>query len=455
LNNLINVTIVGLPSDWTLNGWTNLGDGSWRIRTSDPSILTVTTAATYAGAMVLNLTERWTNADGSAGRAVVADNVEAYAPGSPIFAVSADDHLTGSSGNDLFVFAQPIAHDTIHSFDAAADRIDLIGFTGVAGFGDLAIADDASGNAVVTLGSGETITVLGVHATALSANHFLFDVEPVITNAGAMVVSNGAILPLGGTIDNTGTIALASTGNETDLEILVRGVTLQGGGQVALSDDSHNVVFGGAADAVLTNLDNTISGAGQLGAGQMTLVNAGTINATGTNALVIDTGINVIGNSGTLQATGSGGLVVNSGVTNSGLLWADGGNIIMLHTVGGSGNALISGVAQLEFMAGSDAAVTFDTGAAGTLKLDQSGEFTGTIAGLTSHNAIDLADLSFSGGAALSYAPNGADTGGILTVSSGSQTASLALVGNYIAGGFLTTSDAHSGTSIHYTLPTP
>ena len=40
----------------------------------------------------------------------------------------------------------------------------------------------------------------------------------------------------------------------------------------------------------LTNVDNTISGAGQIGAGQMTLINEGTIIATGTNALVIDTG---------------------------------------------------------------------------------------------------------------------------------------------------------------------
>ena len=50
----------------------------------------------------------WTNADGSSGYAIVADNVEAYAPGAPIFAISGDDNLTGSSGNDVFVLAQPI-----------------------------------------------------------------------------------------------------------------------------------------------------------------------------------------------------------------------------------------------------------------------------------------------------------------------------------------------------------
>ena len=74
------------------------------------------------------------------------------------------------------------------------------------------------------------------------------------------------------------------------------------------------MVTGTNGDVTLTNVDNTISGAGQLGAGQMTLINEGTIIATGTNALDIDTGTNIVINSGTLEATGSGGLVVHGDV---------------------------------------------------------------------------------------------------------------------------------------------
>ena len=73
--------------------------------------------------------------------------------------------------------AQPIANDTIHNFDAAADKIDLIGFAGVSGFADLSIADDANGNAVITLTNGSTITVLGIHAADLGAANFEFNVE--------------------------------------------------------------------------------------------------------------------------------------------------------------------------------------------------------------------------------------------------------------------------------------
>jgi hypothetical protein len=283
--------------------------------------LAITTSNSFSGAAFINVTESWTNADGSAGTAIVADNVEAYAPGSPIFAVSGDDNLTGSSGADEFVFAQPIGNDRVFSFDTTADRIDVIGFTGIAGFGDFqpGLADDAAGNAVVTLGAGQSITLVGVDAAALTASNFAFDAEPVTVNSGTMTIGDGAILPLGGMIDNTGTIALASTDAETDLEILVHGVTLQGGGQVTLSD-SQNVIFGGDTSAVLTNLDNTIAGAGQLGAGALTLVNSGTILANQSNALVIDTGSNVVSNSGTLEATGSGGLSVAGAVANTGTL---------------------------------------------------------------------------------------------------------------------------------------
>jgi hypothetical protein len=45
-----------------------------------------------------------------------------------------------------------------------------------------------------------------------------------------MSVSDGALLPIGGTVNNTGTIAVNSTGDETDLEILVRGATLPAAG---------------------------------------------------------------------------------------------------------------------------------------------------------------------------------------------------------------------------------
>jgi hypothetical protein len=116
-----------MPADWSLNAGTNNGDGTWTVHTNDPSALGVTMPATYSEAALLNINESWTNADGSAGIAVGVRNIEAYAAGSPIFGVSGNEALTGAGGNDLFVFAQPIGHDTIYNFNAATDVVDLIG----------------------------------------------------------------------------------------------------------------------------------------------------------------------------------------------------------------------------------------------------------------------------------------------------------------------------------------
>ena len=229
----ITLTFTGVPSGWSLNQGTNLGNGTWTVETNDLGALTVMTAAAYTGAMVLGVTETWTNANGSTGTATVADNVEAYAPGAPIFALSGNDTLTGAGGNNDFVFAQPIGNDTIYNFNVATDKVDLIGFANIASFDDIKgnIADDGHGDTVITISAGETITLHGVNAASLTAADFVFNQTPVVENAGNMVVSDGAVLPLGGTIDNTGTIVLNSSGDHTELQIIGDGVTLEGGGQ--------------------------------------------------------------------------------------------------------------------------------------------------------------------------------------------------------------------------------
>src|SRR6185295_8197551 len=129
-------------------------------------------------------------------------------------------------------------------------------------------------------------------------------------------------------------------------------------------------ILGTASDVVLTNTDNTISGAGHIGEGPLTLVNDGTIIATGSNALLIDTGANIVVNAGTLEATGSGGLDIAGDVANSGSLWAEGGNITVHGAVTGSGTALIDHGATIEFGGASSANTIFAANDTGTLQLD-------------------------------------------------------------------------------------
>jgi hypothetical protein len=447
----ITVVIAGVPSGWSLTEGTNNGDGSWTIQASNVSMLSITPPANYAGAMALQVTMSWTNADGSSGFARAIDNVEVFAQGGPIFAWSGEDHLTGSSGKDLFVFAQPIGHDTIYSFNPSEDRIDLIGYRGFTNFNDVQhhLSEDSASNAVITLANGQSITLFDVPVSSLSANNFVFDKTPALINTGTLTINDGALLPLSGIITNTGTIALDSTGNEAHLELIQNGITLQGGGQVVLSDSDENLISGTAPSVTLTNMDNTIFGTGQLGAGQMTLINNGTISAIGTHALVVDTGTNVVTNAGTLEANGSGSLILNSDIVNSGLIWATGGHITINGAVTGSGSAMISGAATLELGAESSANVTFGADAAGTLILRDPTGFTGTISGLSSADHIDLANISYEIASlySITYSLNTDVT--TLVITDGTNTDTINLLGNYtIDTAWHFSDDGHGGTIV-------
>src|SRR5262249_5812741 len=213
-------------------------------------------------------------------------------------------------------------------------------------------------------------------------------------------------------------------------------------------------ISGTIPSVTLTNADNTISGAGQLGAGQIALVNDGTIIATGSHALIIDTGANVVTNTGTLEATGSGGLTVNSDVANSGLIWAHGGNITMNGAVTGSGTAMISGSATLGFGAASSVDITFAADAAGTLALKDAAGFTGTISGFSSNDHIDLSNISYSIASVSNASYSSSTNITTLVITDGASTDAIKLVGNYtINTAWHFSGDGHGGTLLTDSLP--
>ena len=102
--------------------------------------------------------------------------------------------------------------------------------------------------------------------------------------------------------NNQGEITVGSTSSLTDL-VWDGSTTLQGGGRIALSDDANNRITSTTAGSVLTNVDNTISGSGQItDLAAWSLVNqiGGTIEATGVNSL--DISVDQFTNDGTLRA---------------------------------------------------------------------------------------------------------------------------------------------------------
>jgi probable HAF family extracellular repeat protein len=83
----------------------------------------------------------------------------------------------------------------------------------------------------------------------------------------------------------------------------------------------------------------------------------------------------------------------------------------------------------------------------GTLKIETSSSFTGTIAGqLATTDVIDLADISYASLQTPTYSGN--NSPGTLTVSDGTHTAHLAFSGNYSLASFQTSNDGKGGTKV-------
>jgi hypothetical protein len=121
-------------------------------------------------------------------------------------------------------------------------------------------------------------------------------------------------------------------------------------------------------------------------------------------------------------------------------------------SVTGAGDATISGAATLEFGAASSANTTFADGGDGTLRLDHSASFTGTVSGFNHGDSLDLGDVAFGSGmgTTLSYSANGAGIGGTLNVSDGANTAHITLRGQYTTACFEGTYDQGNGTAVAY-----
>jgi hypothetical protein len=69
----------------------------------------------------------------------------------------------------------------------------------------------------------------------------------------------------------------------------------------------------------------------------------------------------------------------------------------------------------------------------GTLKLDDSQHYTGTVAGLVGQDSLDLADINFINGTTTATLMNATSAGGTLHVTDGTHQANIALLGNFMA----------------------
>src|ERR1700728_4164697 len=207
---------------------------------------------------------------------------------------------------------------------------------------------------------------------------------------GILKIDNNAVLDLqGGTYAQLGAVQLNSIGNVTEL-VLNGNVTLSGG-TVTLSNNIQNYIFGGIAADTLTNKE-TIQGAGQIGHGQMTLVNSGTINANGSAGMIIQANGGVT-NTGTLEATSGATLALSSTgtVTNTGgKILANAGTLQVTSSTVNGGAITLTGASNLQLSNGSIQGDTLTNSAAGTIEIAASMNSIGNVTELVLQDNVTL-----------------------------------------------------------------
>jgi autotransporter passenger strand-loop-strand repeat protein len=152
----------------------------------------------------------------------------------------------------------------------------------------------------------------------------------------------------------------------------------------------------------------------------------------------------------------NGGTAIGTTVQSGGIDFVSGTAVGDTIQAGGSAFVSSGGVLSgatlsggfLEIMSGGMAGTSQIgfTSAGGTLQLDDSQDFGGVISGFGVPGGIDLRDIAFGSGTTLGYSGNASS--GVLTVSDGTHTATINLLGQYAAGNFTLHSDGNGGTLV-------
>jgi hypothetical protein len=435
----------GNPSYFSINGgatdlseWNNFtennGDlGDWAASVKDDAFLDQSSSGVINALsptdLILMDTLGWN----------ISVTVDQWTGGSGLWTDTSDWQLGGPAGS-----ADLAALDAAGSYTVASDKNVTVNSLTI-----------ATGAALAITGGTFTITDANPDSNA-SSNDGTLIIEPSFNNPTVA-------LTIAGTIVNTGTIALDaplssifsgadilpadSIGGRTETATLnISGdVTLEGVGTITLTNSLFNSIVGKAPGAMLDDINNSISGAGLIGNGDMALTVGAkaTIDADDPLALTIDAV--EVDNSGVMKATAGGGLVVHNDIDNTGKIEADGGNVTITGPLSGTGQIEIFSGNRVTLESSASNDVTFEPGGVASLILQHAQGFIGTVAGLAQSDGIDLVNFLFSGHPTISNVTGtgkaGTDTD--VTIKDGTQSMLLKLV-NATAGEFAVNAGAYS-----------
>jgi gamma-glutamylcyclotransferase (GGCT)/AIG2-like uncharacterized protein YtfP len=215
-----------------------------------------------------------------------------------------------------------------------------------------------NGGKLTITGTTATVDLIGT-AAALTLNGV------TLSGTGSLQLPDGSTTTLLGTISNTSTIDVNSTGDATTLKIGTASVSLTGTGKIILASNGDDVITGGSGDILHTA--NTIEGPGNIGDGVIGVVNTGTIETVAHQTLLttIDAGSAGFSNQGTVEAVATTTLYINNTANqflnyNSGTL--TGGTYIVDGILKVDGAAITTDAANITV---SGAAAKFENGTGG------------------------------------------------------------------------------------------
>jgi autotransporter passenger strand-loop-strand repeat protein len=300
------------------------------------------------------------------------------------------------------------------------------GATVSSGGREIVFAGGTASNTTVLKGGVETVSSGG------SAS------DTTVSSGGTVNVLSGDTAFESATVFGGGKLNISKGGTAHDIAVSSGGAM-----NVAGTITSDVTVFSGGVETVLSG--GVVSGASvadtTLSGGEVNVRSGGKLafaTVLSGGELIVSKG----GSAASIVVSGGGNLNV-AGTTTSNVTVSSGGHVLVSSGGVASGTTIAGGTVEVASGGSTGGAVTFAANS-GTLQLD-SNTFSGTFAGMTAQDTIDLRHFSF---AARHVTSSITATSATLSVTDGAHVAQIILLGNYMGSTFTPSNDGFGGTSI-------
>jgi autotransporter passenger strand-loop-strand repeat protein len=233
-------------------------------------------------------------------------------------------------------------------------------------------------------------------------------------------------------------------------------VISSGGEEIVAASDSGAIVSNGGLQVIwgggVANGAQLLSGGTELVYGSA----SGTVISSGGEEIVAASDSGAIVSNGGLQVIWGGGIAYGAHILSGGTQEVYGSAVATTVSSGGfeqvfaggavNGATISNGELAVNSGATAEGTITFVNG--GTLTLDAAGDFGAVISGFAKPDQLDLSAIAFGSGTTLSFTEASNNSSGTLTVTDGTHTDNLTLLGQYTAAQFNLASDGNGGTLV-------